>query len=119
YPLGSAWTIDLSGQEIDDEVLEALRGLDRIAELNLSNTKLTDAQLEQIAQPEIGGVLTEVDLSGTEVGDAGLNHLTSGFLTRLNLKGTKVTDAGVRQWQQQRAADKKIRKPFKRVKIER
>jgi hypothetical protein len=120
YPLGSAWAVDLSGCEIDETVTSALENLDHLAELNLKDAKLMDADLERIAGLKNSGFLTDVDLSGTAVTDAGLMHLAEkGFLTKLSVSGSQVTDAGIKEWEQQRASNPSVKGGFKKVAIQR
>ncbi len=64
------------------------RGLPQLRELDLGNTKVTDAGLEHLK-----GLwqLQELRLSGTEVTDAGLEHLKGlRQLRTLDLTSTKV-----------------------------
>ena len=72
--------------------LEAAK--DQITQLELGETKITDAGLANVGKLTR---LTRLDLHKTEVGDAGLAHLTGlENLWYLNLYGTKVTDAGLK-----------------------
>lgn len=120
YPPGSAWAIDLSSKEINDKTFEGLRKLDQVAELNLSDTNITDAHMKNFSDPEIGGLLVSLDLSKTGISDAGLKEISESiYLTSLNLAETKVTDAGVAEWQKTRAADPRVGPGFKKVKITR
>ena len=118
YPPGQAWVIDLSGKQVNDETFAAFEALDHIAELDLSGTNVTDAHMQRLGKPEIGGVFVRLNLSNTDVGDQGLAALSDSlFLSELNLSGTNVTDAGVAQWQKARESDRRVRPQFKKVKL--
>jgi hypothetical protein len=120
YPPGSAWAVDLSGQDVTEITFEALKRLDHIAELDLSKTKITDEHMKHFADSAFAGVLVDLNLSNTEVSDAGLNELrVSRFLTNLNLTGTKVTEEGAARWQKARSADDTVSPNFKKVRITR
>jgi hypothetical protein len=120
YPPGAAWAIDLTGKDVTDATFESMKGLDRIAELNLSDTPITDAQMKHFADSRIGGTLVDINLSNTAITDQGLGEVKESlYLMKLNLKGTKVSDAGVSQWQKARAADPRVSANFKTVKVTR
>ncbi len=77
-------------QKFDPEIADALK---QLQELNLDGTKVTDAGLEHLK-----GLtqLRTLNLSGTTITDSGLKHLQSFTeLQKVNLRGTKVTDAGL------------------------
>ena len=61
--------------------------------LNLSNTQITDADLQFLLQiPRF----TALNLSNTQITDAGLQFLLQiPELTALNLSNTQITDAGL------------------------
>jgi hypothetical protein len=111
-PQGMSWAVHLTGVHISDEVLDQLKDLGYISELNLSKTNVTDAQMQQVN--EIGTVLLKLDLSHTAVSDAGLEKLTDLMvLMDLNLTGSKVTPAAVARFKQHRAEDNRFWGPFK------
>ena len=91
--VSTAWgqeKLDLSGPETTDEVLaEKVKGLTKLKELYLNNTKITDAGLVHLKG------LTKLErlwLSNTQVTDAGLMHLKIlTKLERLHLWNTQVT----------------------------
>ena len=63
-----------------------------VTDLNLSDTKITDAGLKDIAKLQ---QLTGLDLSGTKITDEGLKDIAKmQNLTTLYLLGTQITDAG-------------------------
>jgi hypothetical protein len=120
YPLGTGWAVDLSGKEVTDNTFDALKSLGYISELNLSGTKITDSHAKHFSGTGVGSVLVDLNLSNTEISDAGLQQLKDSlYLTNLNLSGTKVTNGGVAQWEKDRLADDRIRPNFKKVKITR
>ncbi len=70
-----------------------LKSLTKLSDLDLSYTDVTDAGLAHLK-----GLtkLTALDLSGTQVSSAGLKHLEGlSNLTAIDLGGTRVTDAGL------------------------
>ena len=105
YPVGKGWVVGLSGATITDDDVEHLRSIDRLAELDLSRSTVTDDQLVQLVAAEANGqrkaaTLHKLDLSGTGVSDAVLEELSGlKLLAELKLKGTKVTDAGVKNFE--------------------
>lgn len=108
YPLGEAWVIDLTGEQVSASTFEALKRLDHVAELNLSHTNTGDTEMECF-DSKITGTLVKLDLSDTEVTDEGLQQLKEcRFLMNLNLKGTGVTDAGVARWKKNHISDSRI-----------
>lgn len=118
YKRGDAWAINLKGKQISGDVIDRLAKMGHITELNLSGTNVTDADLTRINELGIGAVMLQLDLSHTEVSDAGLDQLTNFFLlSDLNLTGTKVTAAGVGRFRTKRAGDQRIMAAFKSPKI--
>jgi hypothetical protein len=77
--------------EMAESKIQTLGG--RVTGLDLSSTKVTDAELEHLK-----GLthLRTLNLGSTSITDAGLAHLKSlTKLTELDLSSTKVTDVGV------------------------
>lgn len=98
FPQGDAFKVDLSGQTLDDESFEMLKGLGRIVELDLSDTNITNESLATINNSTIRDYLLKLNLSDTEVSDQGLAELTETYLlNELTVTDTKVTDAGIKQ----------------------
>ncbi|MEK6259440.1 MAG: hypothetical protein AABP62_12555 [Planctomycetota bacterium] len=116
YPQGGAWAVDLSGKEINDETLAALKGLDHVTELNLSGTTVSDAHVRYVN--EVGPLLI-LNLSKTAVTDAALAQLEAGNLTQLDVTNTKVTAEGVSQFLKKRAEDSRITEAFKTPNVKR
>ncbi len=99
YPQGDAWLLDLSKVKVDDEVIENIKLLGRITELNLSRSTITDEQLESMATPDVLGFLIKLDVSDTAISDRGLIATAPlNLLSDVNVKGSKVTDAGIEQF---------------------
>lgn len=113
YPPGDAWAVDLSGKELNEETWTALRLLDRIAELNLSGTKFNDEQVETLNP--LSGLLINLNLSNTEITDAGLRKLEAIRLMELDVSKSKVTAQGAAEIAKSRAADPKVM--FKQLKV--
>lgn len=85
----------LSGKELNDDGLAAIKEVENLIWLNLANTKITDAGLKHLAEMK---TLTRLHLEKTQIGDAGLEHLKGlENLEYLNLYGTQVSDAGLAQ----------------------
>jgi len=82
-------------EELDDVVLEHVKGLTNLKRLWLAETQVTDAGLEHLRG---WTQLKRLELDDTQVSDAGLEHLKG--LTELGtliLDGTHVTDKGVEE----------------------
>src|SRR5439155_23517457 len=106
---GKHWAIDLSGQQLSDEVFDQLGKVGYITELNLSKTNVTDAHMERVNAPAVGNLLRKLDLSHTAITDAGLAKLDGLYiLASLDLSGTKVTAAGVNSFKAGRANNPKV-----------
>jgi len=118
YPQGEAWSVDLSGQTLSEEVLQQLTTVGPISELNLSGSTATDAHASKINSPEIGGYLLKLDLSKTEFSDTGLAELKDlNLLRELIVTGTKVTQAGITKFQEDRQANPNVPSFFKAVSV--
>src|SRR5262245_19525306 len=109
-PHGTGYVVNLSGARLADDTFRDLKGLQRVAELDLSKSSLADDQMDQLN--EVSKDLVRLDLSNTAVTDAGLGKLKAVYvLFNLNLAGTKVTAAGVARFQKQR-----LESPYTKVK---
>lgn len=91
--LTSLEELELTNSAVNDEGLEAVKGLVHLHRLDLTRTRVTDEGLAHLADlPE----LEELRLAGTHVGDAGMRHLERlKKLRRLDLSTTSVTAVGV------------------------
>ena len=117
YPgFGQGMVVELQGASIDEDVIDCLAQLERVSELNLAKSTVTDEQFAEIAK--VCGFLTRLDLSNTAVTDACFESMSNlGVLRDLNVAGTKVTAAGIQQFQSKRKADPRIRPMFKNTKV--
>src|SRR5262245_723128 len=70
YGQGQAWSLDLNGVQVTDEMLNRLKRLGQISDLNLSGSNITDDQMAIINEPEIGAMLGKLTLSHTAISDA-------------------------------------------------
>ena len=83
----------LSGKDLNDDGLAAVKEIENLIWLNLANTKISDAGLKHIGDIKS---LTRLHLEKTQIGDDGLQHLKGlEKLEYLNLYGTQVSDAGL------------------------
>jgi hypothetical protein len=118
YPQGVAWAVDLSGMEITDQTLELLGKVGNLSELNFSGSSISDDQIAELNDINLSGTLLKLDLSKTEITDAGIAEMTRfGFLRELNLTGTKVTSAAIESFKAARKANADIIPMMKEVKV--
>jgi len=115
-PRGNGYVVDLSGAQLTDHTFQTLKDLQRVTELDLSKSSLTDDQMDQLNQ--LASVLLRLDLSNTKVTDAGLEKLTNlKICMNLNLVGTQVTPAGAERFKQQHKRPASKRSPISEMKI--
>ncbi len=100
---GDAWVVlrtcthlevlDLFNTPLDDAGIEQLAALGELRSLNLAGTKITDGALATIARfPQ----LERLHLGWTAISDAGLAQLARApRLQALDLRGTAITDRGL------------------------
>jgi hypothetical protein len=90
------WLVDCEKNSVNDAdlaaLVEHLPALPHVR-LKLSGSRVTDEGLSHLRDLDN---LFLVDLSATDIGDAGLSHLTSSALRSLDLSSTRITDAGLR-----------------------
>jgi hypothetical protein len=107
---GHGYVVDLSGAQLTENTFQKLKEMNRVTELDLSKSSLSDDQMDKLN--EVAYFLVKLDLSNTAVTDAGLEKLTNLILCfDLYLAGAKVTQAGVDNFTKQRLA-----RPATRVK---
>ena len=118
HGLGDAWAIHLPGKPITDETIASLKRTDKVAELHISRSTVTDAQLAAMQDEGIFNNLVALDVSHTAVSDAALDKLAEvQFLGHLNVTSSKVTQAGLARFKQARQANPKIPTVTKAPKI--
>ena len=116
---GKAWSIDLSGATVNDDMIESMTALGHVAELNLSKSSITDEQLIRFDERELGRLVLKLDLSHTAITDAALAELDNFYvLEHLILKGAKVTPQGVERFKKAQQSNPKVLAPFKNPKVE-
>jgi hypothetical protein len=85
--------VNLSERRITDADLVQLRGLPHLQELDLTRTRITGAGLENVKDST---ALRTLFLTDTKVDDAGIAHLKGmRTLALIGLSGTKITDASL------------------------
>jgi len=116
-PFGNGYVVDLSGAQVTDGTFAKLKELQRVTELDLSKSSITDAQMDKVNQ--IAFVLLRLNLSHTAVTDAGLEKLTDlNKCMHLNLVGTKVTREAVERFKQQHARRPEVRNKLPEMEVE-
>jgi len=114
YPIGTAWSVNLSGLTITDDMLRQVRKLGPVSEMNLSKSTVTDDQLGLMQELQLTMLLNKLDLSNTAVSDAGIDKLDGmKFLAEMNLVGTKVTPAAVDRFKKKQRTDPRVIARFK------
>ena len=110
YPIGKAYAVNLSGQTITPDLLDQLKALGHVSELDLSKSTVTDDHLGKMSQLGLTNTMAVLDLSNTGVSDEGLNRLENMiFLLRMNLAGSKCTKAGADKFRRNREAQVNIK----------
>lgn len=100
---GNGYVVNLSGLQITDDTFQKLKGLQKVSELDLSKSSISDDQMDKLN--EVIPLILKLDLSNTAVTEAGLEKLTKlNFCFKLILTGSKVTPAGAERFRQQRLA---------------
>jgi hypothetical protein len=93
--------LQMANPDVDDRVLDNLKGLDQLRELDLNGTGITDEGLAIVAAlPQ----LKTLRIARTKVTDEGFrSHLFSKeSLTHLDLTGTQVKGKTKRDWKKQK-----------------
>ena len=120
YPLGKAFVVDMKGATVTDDAIRALKGMGRVAELDLSRSTITDAQLGLIRELGVGTTLFKLDISHTGVTDVGLGHLDGlPLLVNITATGTAITAAGVEKYKSVRVNSQQITTQFRNATITR
>ena len=85
--------IDLSNTSVTDEDLDHLSDSPQLQSLSLANTSITDGGIPRLS---CLANLSALDLSSTSIRNTGLEHLKRlGRITDLKLDGTEITDQGL------------------------
>jgi len=92
-----AVVLQMANPDVDDAVVARLVGFDRLRELDLSGTKVTDEGLKALRGLP---ALATLRLKDTKITDAGFKEWLAGkdSLARLDLTGTAVADETVDAW---------------------
>lgn len=116
---GMAWVIDISGATVSDGLIENMSTLGYIAEMNLSESTITDEQLLRMDELKVGRVVMNLNLSGTTISDASLTKLKNFYCVgKLNVKETNVTPGGVEQFRKNQQSNPQVPPPFRNPKVE-
>lgn len=118
YPIGSAWSLNLEGATVDQQVIQDIISLDRVSELSLSGSTITDEQLQVVLQASNTGYLNVLDVSNTAITDAGLAGLAGKrYLQKLNIQGAQVSDAFTSSLDSERSSNAEVGDGFKKVEV--
>jgi hypothetical protein len=118
HGLGDGWAIHLPGQTITDETINTLKQVEKIAELNLSKSTVTDAQIMAMCDQKLFSSLVALNVSNTGVTDAVLDKLSEvQFLAQINVTGSKITAAGLQRFRDARKNNPRIPDVTKNPKI--
>lgn len=114
----SGWLIDLSGAKIDDDLIENIIVVgksDPVFQLNLSKSNITNEQLTKLDAGNVLQKMVNLDLSNTAINDAGLDKLSNFYcITELNLKGSAATAAAAKRMGAKQIANSNTPAPFKK-----
>ncbi len=86
--------LDFSNSRVSDADLDNLRGMSSLETLVLNDTQITDAGLKRLQQ-QSHPKLTGIRIAGTGVTDAGLASLGKMTSLRNSALGDQITDAGL------------------------
>ncbi|MBL8851187.1 MAG: hypothetical protein JNG89_16015 [Planctomycetaceae bacterium] len=118
YPPGSAWSIDLHGATIDDQIIQDIVSLDLVSELLLGGATITDAQLQTLLTSDRTGYLNVLDISKTAITDAGVAGVADKkYLQTLNVQGSQVSEAFAAKLNSDRQGNNDIPAMFKVVAV--
>lgn len=92
-----AVVLQMANPDVDDAVVARLKGFDRLRELDLSGTKVTDEGLKALRDLP---ALATLRLRDAKITDAGFKESLAGkeSLSRLDLTGTAVAGETVDAW---------------------
>ena len=112
------WEVSLSEAEISDELIEAITEIadqNLVLSLDVSNSNIGDEQLVQLDEKMVLRGTAILNLKNTAITDAGVDQLDhTHALTELNLTGTKISDEAVERLRKRQASSKDTPIPFRR-----
>lgn len=118
---GQAWAINLNKAQIGDVLIDAMVKLGQvayIAKLDLGQSTITNKQLLKLDAVKACRLTMELDLSNTGLDDATLDQILNlNCLETVNLKGTKVTSQAISRFKAKRKSNEDVLPPFKNPKI--
>ncbi|MBZ0188632.1 MAG: hypothetical protein K8F91_20470, partial [Candidatus Obscuribacterales bacterium] len=86
-------SLDLTNTRVDNQAMEQIARIRPLKSLNLTGLKLNDSGMQALAASPS---LIDLDLTGNDIGDDGLARLALlTTLQKLNLKANGVSDAGI------------------------
>ena len=91
--------VTLEGEDIDDESLRLLKGLDRLQSLTLNDTQVTGDGLKQLKDLKLLGSLA---ISGSSISDRDIDELAAlPGVTHYELRGTRISGMGKQRLERQ------------------
>ena len=99
--------LQMANPDVTDQTLEFLIGMEKLRELDLDYTQITDNGLRVLKQLPALAILR---LTDTKVTDAGFrDHLfDKDTLLEVDFTGTKVTTKLLREWKAKNSAQRKF-----------
>jgi hypothetical protein len=97
--------LQMANPDVDDTTLENLKGMDHLAELDLSGTAITDKGLATVAAlPQ----LKTLRIARTKITDEGFHKclFAKESLVHLDLTGTQVKGKTKREWKKQKPEER-------------
>ncbi len=114
----TGWLIDLTNAQLTDKMIDTLIEVakeDPVFQLNLSKSNITNEQLAKLDAGKVLQKMVDLDLSNTAITDAGLDQLSNlHCLMDLNLKGTAATSAGAKRLGDRKISHVSTPAPFKK-----
>lgn len=100
--------LQMANPDVTDETLDYLAGMTLLRELDVNDTKISDAGLAKLSQLPS---LQTLRLKGTAITDGGFREhlLPLDRLRELDLRGTDVTGATVREWKNKHAGRRALK----------
>jgi hypothetical protein len=109
YPnYGEGWAVKLRGAKITTEMFDQMKALKRVSDLDVSKSDITDEQLAKLSEQDVGTMIVKLNLSNTSITDAGVDNLKLPLLTHFTVTGTKISNAAIDRLKQRRASDPRL-----------